>query len=280
MSLFTVNMLVADKSRVIQQIFRDLAERSRLPIELTASADAQESLDLLAGNKIDVAFIDVDLPDMGGIELIRRARAAGSRSLLALTALHAALPSSTTARELGVYEVLEKPFAPADAEAIIGNYRRLSAPMSALLVDDSPTVRKVMQKVLAGSIFNITVESAATGEEALVACATNGFDLVFLDWNMPGLDGLQTLQQLRGRDKDARVIMMSGDRSEERVSRATMSGAAAFLRKPFFTADVDRALHAAFDLQMPRLAAAVQEETLEKGLAALVARKAELAAGA
>ena len=80
------------------------------------------------------------------------------------------------------------------------------------------------------------------------------FDLVFLDYNMPGLNGLETLERVLARDSGTKVIMISAERDDEHVREAEKLGATAFLYKPFFRADVDRALHRALGLKMPGLA--------------------------
>lgn len=279
MSLLTLNMVVADTSPVMQRIFHNVVVKSPLPVELTVCGKGQQCADLLTRGGVDIAFIEIELPDLSGLDVLRRARAAGVQSLVGLMALKKAMPPLTQARELHAYEFLEKPFLPADIEAVIGNYRRLSAPMKVLMVDDSSTARRVIRKVLAGSIFQMSLQDAGDGEAALAACEAQPFDLVFLDCNMPGMSGLETLRQLRMRNPAVRVIMISGDRSDEVVRRAAELGAAAFLRKPFFPHDIDRALHTAFELRLPQLIAAEQAQRLEHGYASLIARKAQLAAG-
>ena len=91
----------------------------------------------------------------------------------------------------------------------------------------SATVRRMVKKILAASFFNIVVAEAANGEEALVQCAPGGFDLVFLDCNMPGLDGIETLDGLLTRNPDAKVIMMSGERNEARKREPGSPGSVA-----------------------------------------------------
>ena len=76
---------------------------------------------------------------------------------------------------------------------------------------------------------------------------------VFLDCNMPGLAGTQTLERLLERDPGVKVIMISGERNEARRRWALERGAFAFLYKPFNAADIDRELHALFGLRLPQL---------------------------
>ena len=77
---------------------------------------------------------------------------------------------------------------------------------------------------------------------------------MFLDCNLPDLDGLATLERLLRRRRDANVIMTSSQRYERQVVQAKECGAVAFLHKPFYPADVDRALHHALGFKMPSLA--------------------------
>ncbi|MBV9906544.1 MAG: response regulator, partial [Hyphomicrobiales bacterium] len=114
--------------------------------------------------------------------------------------------------------------------------------------------RQIIRRVLASSIFNIDPTEVADGEAALAYCENGRFDVVFLDCNMPGLDGLETLDRLLSRDPNVKVIMISGEQNAERRLWALKRGATAFLQKPFFAADIDRELHAVFGLRMPELA--------------------------
>jgi CheY-like chemotaxis protein len=257
MSPTPIKMLVADDSRTILRMFRLIADRSPgAAIELVAAENGRDCLTLLERGDIHLAFIDVNMPDMSGIEALDAARSNGSKTFVTLMSTETSEPNNLLARKLNVYEFLEKPFSIADVEAIIAIYRRLTAPMRALIVDDWAVTRKVIRKVLLGSIFNIDVHEARDGPGALAACQTNSFDVVFLDCNMPGLDGLQTLDLLLGRDPMPYVIMISAQRDEQRTREAVERGAAAFLHKPFFPADIDRTLHRAFGLRAPKLTAA------------------------
>jgi CheY-like chemotaxis protein len=115
-------------------------------------------------------------------------------------------------------------------------------------------VRQIVKRVLANSIFNIDPTEVGDGETALGYCEHGRFDVVFLDCNMPGRDGLETLACLLDRNPNAKIVMMSGEQNEERRRRALERGATAFLQKPFFPADIDRELHAIFGLRPPGLA--------------------------
>jgi CheY-like chemotaxis protein len=157
------------------------------------------------------------------------------------------------ARELQAYEFLFKPFGPSEIEAILETYRRACRPMRALIVDDSPAQRRIVSRVLARSMFRIDVEETGDGKAALERCAACAFDLVFLDCNMPRLDGIETLRKLREREAETKIVMISAERNKAREREALALGAAAFLHKPFHPNEVDALLHRLFGLRSPRL---------------------------
>jgi len=219
-----------------------------------SAQDGDQTWDALTKGGVHVAFIDVNMPQMSGMEAINKARMLGNKTFVTLMSANANQRRMQLALQLRVYEFLAKPFRPEDVLAILKTYCRVTVPSSALVVDDSATVRRIIKKVLANSIFNIDVTEAGNGETALDDCDHDEFDVVFLDCNMPGLAGTQTLERLLERDSGVKVIMISGERNEERRKWALERGAFAFLYKPFNAADIDRELHALFGLRRPVLA--------------------------
>jgi CheY-like chemotaxis protein len=99
-------------------------------------------------------------------------------------------------------------------------------------------MRSIVCKILAGSRFVLEVSEAEEGQDALTKIA-NGCDLVLLDCNMPGIDGFETLAQIRQVAPRVDVVMMTATEDEAMSGRAQASGAVAFLKKPFYPADID-----------------------------------------
>ena len=77
-----------------------------------------------------------------------------------------------------------------------------------LIVDDERNVRATLKSVLEDEGY--AVEDAASGEEALSAIKRGSFDLVLLDIWLPGIDGLEVLEQVGNDGTDAIVVMISG----------------------------------------------------------------------
>jgi DNA-binding NtrC family response regulator len=72
---------------------------------------------------------------------------------------------------------------------------------------------------------------------------------VFLDYNMPGLNGLETLAEIKRHSPDLEVVIMTSNASLPIVEQARRTGAAGFLKKPFYPADIDTILQRIFGLR-------------------------------
>src|SRR6267142_1364341 len=83
-----------------------------------------------------------------------------------------------------------------------------------LIIDDEPIVREVLRDVLAREAYSMTF--AADAEAGLLALDHQEFDLVVLDLMRPGMGGLEALTEIRRRDPDQVVVMLTAFGSEER----------------------------------------------------------------
>ncbi|MCK4623298.1 MAG: sigma-54-dependent Fis family transcriptional regulator [Desulfuromonadales bacterium] len=99
-----------------------------------------------------------------------------------------------------------------------------------LIVDDEKSIRQSLEGILKDEGFQTSF--AATGEEALSNIQREDPDLVLLDIWMPGIDGLETLKQIKHLRPNQLVIMMSGHGSIETAVKATKLGAYDFIEKP------------------------------------------------
>jgi len=104
----------------------------------------------------------------------------------------------------------------------------------ALIVDDSSAVRAFVRASLEDTDF-AKVEEAATGFEALRLLASNTFDVVIVDINMPDINGLELLTFMKKspRQQGARKILISTQVDGQDARRGMELGADAFLEKPF-----------------------------------------------
>jgi len=102
-----------------------------------------------------------------------------------------------------------------------------------LIVDDEPNILSSLRRAL--NVEDYTARVARSGAEALTAHGGERPDLVLLDVAMPEMDGLEVLRQLKQRDAELPVIMMSGHSTIETAVQATKLGAFDFVEKPLST---------------------------------------------
>ena len=103
-----------------------------------------------------------------------------------------------------------------------------------LIVDDSQTMRQVLKVYLMGNDFDYIEAAEAT--RAMLVMRTTRVDLIIVDINMPGTDGLSFAREVRSSDiPNARripIVVVTADRTEEVRGRAVVAGVDAFLVKP------------------------------------------------
>ncbi|HVM11576.1 MAG TPA: response regulator [Actinomycetota bacterium] len=102
-----------------------------------------------------------------------------------------------------------------------------------LIVDDIPETRDHLTKLLGFESDVEVVGSAASGEEAIELASRLNPDVVLMDINMPGMDGIATTEQLASRAPNAAVVMMSVQGEADYLRRSMLAGAREFLVKPF-----------------------------------------------
>ncbi|HXM42085.1 MAG TPA: response regulator [Bryobacteraceae bacterium] len=108
--------------------------------------------------------------------------------------------------------------------------------LNILVVDDSTAIRKILIRVLRQTALAIEeIFEARDGLDALEIVRNHPLNLVLSDINMPNMDGLGLLAELKGSEqwRTLPVVMITTEGSEEKVSQAIRLGSAAYIRKPF-----------------------------------------------
>ena len=128
-----------------------------------------------------------------------------------------------------------------------------------LLVDDEPAMLRYIKTLL--EVEDHKVQTATTGEEAL-ALVQKGLrpDLVLMDLLMPGIDGLQTLEQLRQIQPGVKVVMLSCVGDTKKVVQAMRLGAHDYITKPFQKSELDAVIDQCLGTNQEHYAAGEVEE--------------------
>ena len=102
-----------------------------------------------------------------------------------------------------------------------------------LVIDDEAMIRKLFKRFLERAGFEITC--CSNGEDGIKAFGDDPADLVITDLSMPGMDGVEVIQELRQLDSEVPIFAISGDpngRHEESLAKAAELGAVSIMSKP------------------------------------------------
>ncbi len=117
-----------------------------------------------------------------------------------------------------------------------------------LVVDDFSTMRRIVRNLLKELGF-MNVEEAEDGADALAKLQSSAYDFVITDWNMPNMDGLELLKNIRSDAGLATlpVLMVTAEAKKENIIAAAQLGASGYVVKPFTAAILEEKLNKIFE---------------------------------
>lgn len=213
-------------------IWRQGAALAPVPIDFSAH-DAIAAQAALAKEKVDFCVLDAKLPAAERALILSADRGIRPRPFTVLSGvLNEPMPA-------GIDLVVPTPLDPRNAFKLVNLCLRTKLPTRALIIDDSNVMRSIIRKVLWGSKFAFDVFEASDGPLGLATLAQCQASLVFLDFNMPGMNGFEVLSEIKRTHPVVGVVMATSSDRSELADRAHQAGVLAFLRKPFYSEDVD-----------------------------------------
>jgi CheY-like chemotaxis protein len=242
--LLSLKLLIVFRSEAGRERLREGASLASIPVEIVTADSAVAAQSLLGQGGIDLVLIGAALPAADKAALSKAARSAKERPLIIVV--------GTDSDGTDADAKMAKPTTVEEAQSVVDRCIRARIPSRVLVVDDSATMRGIVRKILSASKFPLEISEADEGVKALEQLRAENFDLVFLDYNMPGLNGFETLTELKRAHPKVAVVMMTSTDNETFADRARQAGAAAFLKKPFFPADIDAVLYRFYGLDAPR----------------------------
>ena len=120
--------------------------------------------------------------------------------------------------------------------------------MKFLVVDDFSTMRRIVRNLLKELGFG-NVDEAEDGAIAYNKLNNEAFDFIVTDWNMPNMDGLTLLKQVRANPqmKHIPVLMITAEAKKENIVAAAQAGASGYIVKPFTAATLSEKLNKIFE---------------------------------
>ena len=245
-------ILVVDDERLICDLLRSvLAGHGH---EVLMAMNGREGLELFKKHRPRFTLLDLRMPEMNGIEVLKQIRAIDPQAAVLILTAWGSDALEQQARQLGVVDFLSKGLSldvlvdamertlqqtahaasPAQAAAPGGAPR--AAPVAAgdgdfiLVVDDEPQIRDLLKRFL--SLRGYKVRVASDGQQALTMVEQQAPQLIVLDVYMPGINGVEVLRQLRRRKFTGGVILLTGSQDDKLLQEALDLGSVDVMGKP------------------------------------------------
>jgi CheY-like chemotaxis protein len=189
------------------------------------------------------------MPDLDGPAVVSRIRAEPTFAALPVILLTSDHPAAGARRDTGAAAVLTKPVGPSELFAALGRALgvalagaekaavarpRGSRALSILVAEDNPVNQRLAVRLLERQGHTVVV--AGNGEEALAALEQRPFDLVLMDVQMPGMDGLQATASIRRREAveggHVPIVAMTAHAMAGDRDRCLAAGMDAYVAKP------------------------------------------------
>ncbi|MBS0616851.1 MAG: response regulator [Spirochaetes bacterium] len=108
--------------------------------------------------------------------------------------------------------------------------------MQLLIVDDSELIRTLVEQVIRENLRekaeNVVFHHAANGQDALEITQKYPINLIFLDWNMPVLDGIEFVRAIRMTGNKVSIVMITSITDSEKILQAAAAGVNSYIEKP------------------------------------------------
>jgi len=223
--------------------------------EITCVPTGKEAMSTLTERRFGIILLDGMLPDMTTLDIVKAIRNFDQDVKIAVLDARGISPEEQALlRDARVTAVIPKDFtSPGMMREIFNILRapdmpttrppspRLSKEMI-LVVDDNEEVRKTLALFLKKKGYR--VDTAISGVDALMKIKSERPDIVFLDFRMPGMDGIMALREIKRLDESIKVVMLTSVQDEYIIAEAAKEGAGEYLIKPCDLHSLDRLLAA------------------------------------
>ena len=271
------HVLVVDDDPALLQALPEALRLRMAGVTVDTADSGMAALDRIAAREHDAIVIDVKMPGMDGLTLLAEIRARRPDTPVVMITGHGEHALAIQALRGGAYDFIQKPIdrdhfvaalsraigahalnrrvkdrklalkrCTSELEQIVEKLGRGSEQARVLIVDDDPALLQALPRALQIRMAEVTVETADSAAAALDRIGAGDYDAIVTDIKMPGMDGLALLAEIRRRQPDTPILIITGHGEYDLSVRALRGGAYDFIQKPIdrddFVASLYRAI--------------------------------------
>ena len=149
-------------------------------------------------------------------------------------------------------------------------------PIRVLCIDDHPLLREGVARKIERQPDMAVVDTAGTGQEAVMLYLRHRPDIVLMDLQLPGMGGLQAIEAIRREDPNAKIIVLTISGGDEDIFRAIRAGAASYLLKSSLSQDLIATIRRVVDGERPMPPEVAERLAAREGQSGLSTREIEI----
>jgi two-component system response regulator HydG len=206
--MYKTDILIVDDDIDMAETLSDII--STLGAQVEIAHNGFQALKKIKIKKFDVVLMDIKMPKMNGIEAFKKIKKIRPKTTVMMMTAYAAQDLIAEALREGVYGIWYKPVEISKVIELVENTPKKSALL--LIVDDDLSTCETLVDILQNKGYRLI--KASSGEEAKIKIKEKDFDLVFVDFKMPLMNGLETYLELRKIRPHIKTIMITAYRQE------------------------------------------------------------------
>lgn len=253
------NFLIIDDSEIDRDYLKKVL--SSWKIDSLSASNGLEAYEIITREKIDYIIVDWHMPELNGLELLKKLQDNNINipNILMITA-HNKQELLNEAQNSNIYieKIIEKPFTPStlyntifdkkiESKRVESKKMKLISSKKALIVEDNEINQLVTSQMLESIGFDIDI--ANDGLEAVDMVNKSNYDIVFMDLQMPKMDGFEATKKIREFNKNTPIVALSAavmDKDKELTSLAGMNN---HLAKPLIRSELESILKQYFEME-------------------------------
>ncbi|WP_420266079.1 response regulator [Candidatus Magnetominusculus dajiuhuensis] len=228
-------VLIVDDDRIIREQLEK--EISRGFYNVVTAADGKSAVEALGRGDVSIAIIDINLPDIDGIKLLKKLKGMRPECELIVMTGYGNLDLAVSSLRSGAIDYIEKPFNMEEFHAALGRAQEklsekdmLISSTSILIIDDDELVVRRLGIFFKKEDFEVF--TASSGRDGLEIIEFNKIDVVITDIRMGDMDGIEVLERAKSYYKDIECIILTGLKDNEYAVKSLRAGAADYITKP------------------------------------------------